>query len=87
MDDSHLGESVAQPAVPVVEKTQFLAVGNDLGEQQVLEPLLGAGPGQHRLHLGIRDTEGGPQLGVEGTPAHVLAGLVGELLAFAQFIS
>ena len=84
LDDPHLLEALAQPSVAEVEQAQLLAVGDDLGEQQVLHALLGLLAGQQGLDLGVRDPETGPEFRVQGASPHHVAGLVGELLAYPE---
>ena len=50
----------------------------------MLHALLGLLAGQQGLDLGVRDSEAGPELRVQGAPPHHVAGLVGELLAYPE---
>ena len=65
---------------------QLLAVGNDLGEDQVLEALLGPGRRKQRLDFFVRHAERRPQFGIQRAAAHQIARLVGELLALPERI-
>src|SRR4029453_12749410 len=84
LDDAHLGELGAQPALTRVQQPQLLAVGDDLGEQHLLEhppPLVLE---HQRQDFGGLDPHALPDLLLEEPVTHPDGGLEGELLALAQ---